>query len=136
MNAYKFQLAEFLVRALAGILFLFQGYDKLFRVKIPGVVKVFTRDAERSHIPHSLITAVAYFTSTVEFLGGGMLLLGWGTNLALYVLGLDLLVVSLAFTVMQPLWDMKFVFPRFLLVIVLLVMPDSYRIFSLDHLMR
>jgi uncharacterized membrane protein YphA (DoxX/SURF4 family) len=134
MNDYKLQIAELLVRIFAGILFLFQGYDKLFKIKMVGVIDTFTEDAERSHIPHALLSVVAYLTSCVEFLGGIMLLLGFGTTLALYALGLDLLLVSLAFTYMKPMWDMKFVFPRFALVILLLLMPDQYRFFSLDRL--
>ena len=133
MNDYKLQVVELLVRIFAGILFLFQGYDKLFKIKMALVINTFTEDADRSHIPHVLLSMVAYFTSIVEFVGGIMLLLGFCTTVALYALGLDLLLVCLAFTYMKPMWDMKFVFPRFLLIIVLLIMPDHYRIFSLDH---
>lgn len=136
MDDYKLQVAELLVRALAGILFLFQGYDKLFRIKMPGVIETFTADVERSHIPHALLSLVAYFTSIVEFAAGIMLLLGFCTTFALYALGLDLLLVSLAFTFMKPMWDMKHVFPRFALIIVLLLMPDGYEVFSLDYLLH
>jgi len=133
MSDYKIQIAELLVRTLAGILFLFQGYDKLFKVKMAGVVDAFTADAERHRIPQPLVKLVAYFTSIAEFVGGIMLLLGFCTTYVLYALGLDLLVVSLAFTYMQPMWDMKNVFPRFILVIVLLLLPDAARLFSADH---
>ena len=136
VNDYKLQIAEFLVRTLAGILFLFQGYDKLFRIKMPGVIDSFTADAERSHIPHAVLTLVAYFTSIVEFVGGIMLVFGICTTFALYALGLDLLLVCLAFTFMKPMWDMKYVFPRFTLVITLLLMPEDWRFFSLDSLMH
>lgn len=135
MNDYKLQVAELLVRTLAGILFLFQGYDKLFKIKMAGVIDTFTADAEKNHIPNFLLTLVAYFTSIVEFLGGIMLLMGFCTTFALYALGLDLLLVCMAFTYMKPMWDMKHVFPRFALLIVLLLMPDHYRIFVLDHLL-
>lgn len=133
MNEYKIQIAELLVRSFAGILFLFQGYDKLFRIKIPGVIDVFTADADRYHVPHSLIKLMAYYTSIVEFFGGFFLLTGFLTSYALYALGLDLVLVGMAFSYMTPMWDMKYVFPRFVLVVALLVFPDHYQFFSMDH---
>ena len=136
MNDYKLQVAEFIVRTLAGILFLFQGYDKLFKIKMAGVIEIFTADAEKNHIPHSMLSIVAYVTSILEFFGAIFLLFGFYTTFALYALGFDLLLVSLAFSFMKPMWDMKFMLPRFTLVIFLLCMPDEYRIFSLDYLFK
>lgn len=133
MNEYKFQVAELLIRTFAGILFLFQGYDKLFRIKMPEVIDVFTADADRYHIPRPILTLVAYFTSIAEFFGGLFLLAGFFTSCALYVLGIDLIVVSLAFTYMRPMWDMKYVFPRLVLVVTLLLLPEGYQQFSLDY---
>ena len=134
MNDHKLQIAELFVRLMAGILFLFQGYDKLFKVKMVGVIDVFTVEAEKNRIPHSLLVTMAYFTSIIEFFGGIMLLLGFCTTFILYAMGLDLLLVSLAFTYVKPMWDMKFVFPRFVLIVTLLLMPEHYRFFSLDRL--
>lgn len=133
MNDYKFQIAELIIRVFAGILFLFQGYDKLFRVKMTGVIDVFIEDAERHRVPKPLLTLVAYYTSIVEFAGGLFLLLGFCTSYTLYALGLDLILVGFAFTYMSPMWDMKYVFPRLALVITLLLLPEEYQQFSLDH---
>ena len=126
-------IAELLIRVFAGILFLFQGYDKLFRIKIPGVIQIFKADAQSNHIPTSLLSGMAYYTSFAEFLGGLMLVFGFCTNYALYALGLDLLLVTLAFSFMEPMWNMKHVFPRFLLIVTLLLLPNEYGFFSLDH---
>ncbi len=134
MNHYNVQTAEFLIRAFTGIVFLFQGYDKLFRIKMPGVIETFKADADRFHIPHPLLTVVAYYTSIVEFVGGIMLLFGFFTSLSLYALGLDLIVVSFAFSYMKPMWDMRHVFPRFILIITLLMIPPHNRLISLDYL--
>ena len=133
MDEYKVHIAELLVRSFAGILFLFQGYDKLFRIKMPGVIDAFTADAERYHIPRPILNVVAYYTSIVEFAGGFFLLIGFFTNFALYALGLDLLLVGIAFTYMHPMWDMKYVFPRLALIVTLLLMPGEYQFFSVDH---
>ena len=131
---YNIQIAEFLVRSFTGIIFLFQGYDKLFRIKMHGVIETFKSDADKFHVPRTLLKIVAYYTSIVEFVGGITLLLGFFTSISLYALGLDLILVSFAFSYIEPMWDMKHVFPRFLLIIVLLMIPLQYRLFTLDHL--
>jgi uncharacterized membrane protein YphA (DoxX/SURF4 family) len=135
MADHKLQMAELFLRVFAGILFLFQGYDKLFKVKISGVIDTFKADAGRQHIPGFLVTSMAYYTSIVEFLGGLLLIFGLFTTYTLYLIGIDLLLVCFAFSFMQPMWDMKHVFPRFILVIILLILPSEYNNFSFDHLL-
>jgi len=130
---YNLYIAEMLVRVFAGILFLYQGYDKLFRIKMPGVINVFTADADRYHIPRPILNLVVYYTSTVEFVGGILLVAGLFTNYALYALGLDLLLVCVAFSYMTPIWDMKHVFPRLFMVVTLLLLPEEFRYFCLDR---
>jgi len=126
-------IAELMIRFFAGILFMFQGYDKLFRIKIAGVIEVFKADAQSNHIPAPLISGMAYYTSLAEFFGGFFLLMGFFTNYALYALGIDLLLVTIAFSYVEPMWNMKHVFPRFVLIVVLLLLPDEYRQLSVDH---
>lgn len=128
-----FYIAELLLRVFAGVLFLYQGYDKLFRIKMPGVIAAFTADAESNHVPKPVLGLVSYYTSIVEFLGGLFLVLGLFTPYVLYALGLDLVLVCLAFSYMNPMWDMKHVFPRLILVVTLLVFPEESHHYSLDH---
>jgi putative oxidoreductase len=135
MQDHKLQIAIFLLRVFTGILFLFQGYDKLFRIKMEGVIDTFQFDAAKHHIPKPMVVMMAYYTSIVEFAGGIMLILGLFTNYALYALGLDLLMVCFAFSLVEPMWDMKHVFPRFILVIFLLVLPPEHNKLSVDHLL-
>lgn len=134
MAEYKLQAAELLLRVFTGILFLFQGYDKLFVVKIAGVVDTFKAEAGRQNIPGFMVTAMAYYTSIVEFAGGLLLIFGLFVNYTLYLVGLDLLLVCFAFSFMKPMWDMKHVFPRLILVTLLLVLPSEHCHFSLDYL--
>jgi len=126
-------IAELLVRVFAGVLFLFQGYDKLFRIKLSGVIDAFRDDARRNNIPGPILTSIAYYTSLVEFFGGFLLLMGFMTNYTLYALGLDLILVAIAFSYLEPMWDLKHVFPRLALIIVLLLLPQEYRQLSFDH---
>lgn len=136
MSNYNVQIAELLIRVFAGILFMFQGYDKLFRIKIQGVIDVFRADAQKQHIPKPLLSSMAYYTSYVEFYGGFFLLLGFLTNYMLYALGLDLILVSIAFSYMEPMWNLRHVFPRFVLVVALLLLPAEYRQLDGDSLLN
>lgn len=136
MTEYKLYIAETMVRVFAGILFFFQGYDKLFKIKMPGVIDTFMADASRRNISRPFVSLVAYYTSIVEFVGGILLMLGLLNNYVLYALGIDLLLVCFAFSFIEPMWDMKHVFPRFLLIIFLLLLPLEQNILSLDYLIN
>lgn len=136
MENYKLEIAQLLIRLFAGSLFVFQGYDKLFRIKMPGVIDAFIDDAAEFHIPRSLITLMAYYTSIVEFIGGIFLIFGFFTTYTLCAIGLDLVLVTVAFSYLNPMWEMKHVFPRFLLVILLLVIPVENNPASLDFIMK
>lgn len=133
MLAYKLQFAEVIARLFVGILFLFQGYDKVFKVKVSGVVDVFLADAEHLHIHKPVVTLFTYLTSYAELIGGLFLIIGLFTNYTLVVMGFDLVLVGFAFSMVRPMWDMQHVFPRLLLVILLLFFPNEYNRFGIDH---
>jgi putative oxidoreductase len=135
MHEYNIQMAVLILRIFTGILFLFQGYDKIFRIKLAGVIETFLFDASRNNIPRPLVVMLAYYTSIVEFAGGILLIPGLLTNYALCALGSDLLGVCLAFSLVEPMWDMKHVFPRLILVAALMLLSVDNKI-SLDHLMN
>lgn len=136
MTEYKLYIAESMMRIFAGILFFFQGYDKLFKIKMTGVIDTFMGDASRHHISRPMVSLMAYYTSIVEFVGGIFLVFGIFTNYTLCALGVDLILVCFAFSFLEPMWDMKHVFPRFLLVILLLILPLENDKLSLDYLIN
>jgi putative oxidoreductase len=123
---YKYYLIELIPRVFCGIIFLFQGYDKLFNVKIQGVVETFLFETRQRHVPKILLHGMAVFVSNVEFVGGALLILGLFKTAILTLFGLDLIFVAIAFSYMNPVWDMKHVFPRLILILVLFVMPDRW----------
>ncbi len=125
----------FILRVILGILFFFQGYDKIFKVKIPGVIEFFKEESKHRPIPGFLLSSSAYFTSYVEFLCGGMLILGIFKYAALYMLGVDLILVCGAFSMLKPMWDMQLLFPRLILLGIVLFLPSSWDILTLDHLL-
>lgn len=136
MTEYKLYIAETLIRVFAGILFFFQGYDKLFKIKMRGVIDTFMADASRRNISRPVVSIIAYYTSLVEFFGGLLLVLGLFSTYTLLALGVDLLFVAFAFSFLEPMWDLKHVFPRFILVILLLILPIEQNIFSIDYLIN
>lgn len=136
MTTTNLHIAELMIRVIAGILFLFQGYDKLFGIKIQGVIDFFRADTQKNHIPAGLLTGMAYYTSYVEFFGGLFLLAGFCTDYALYALAVDLILVSIAFSFVEPMWDMKHVFPRLVLTATSLLLPPDYRTICVDHLIQ
>jgi uncharacterized membrane protein YphA (DoxX/SURF4 family) len=86
------------------------------------------------HIHKPMLILICYYTSFVELLGGLLLITGLFTNYTLVALGLDLVLVAFAFSLLRPMWDMQHVFPRLLLVFILLILPDGYNRISLDYL--
>ena len=112
---------------------MFQGYDKLFVVKIKGVVDLFQNNARQKRVPEFLQYTMAYYTSSIEFFGGILLILGLFKNVVLVLLGFDVIMVALAFSVLEPVWDMRHVFPRLLIISVLLVIPEEWSRFTLDN---
>lgn len=127
--------AVLIARTLLGLLFFFQGYDAVFRVKIANVITTYEESFENKGIPRFITAAGAWFTSYAELIGGLLLIAGLFQYYALYLLGLNLLIASLAFSMVSPMWDMRFVFPRLALLLFLIAVPASWDLFSLDHLL-
>jgi putative oxidoreductase len=125
--------AAAIARIFLGFLFFFQGYDAVFKIKIAGVIDAIREPMKQKGVPDFFITAGAYFTSYVQLIGGLFLIIGLLKYAALYFLGIDLLIASIGFGITQPLWDMRFVFPRFLLLLFLLIIPQSWNVFGLDY---
>ena len=129
-------VAVFFARVILGILFFAQGYEKFFKLKISNVIDTIKPSYRKLKFPDGLITLTAYSTSFIELLGGLLLIIGLFRYEAYYLLGFDLLIVSLGFSMLNALWDMQYVLPRLLLLILLLLLPPDYDRYSLDHLMR
>jgi putative oxidoreductase len=135
MIHFPFEFAVFVARVFLGILFFFQGYEKIFRLTVREVVDSFHEPAHSRHLPNWILYFGAYFTSYVELAGGFMLIIGFLKYYALFFLGFDLLFVAVAFSILRPMWDMQYVFPRLILLLLLLIVPSSYDILSADYLM-
>jgi putative oxidoreductase len=134
MQTYHHEIAAVLIaRVFLGLLFFVQGYDAVFRVKIKGVVEAIAEPLANTGVPRFMIILGAWFTSLAELIGGFFLIIGFVKYYSLYLLGIDLVIASIAFGISRPVWDMKYVFPRLALLLFLLIVPSQWDVFSLDY---
>ncbi|MBI2271656.1 MAG: DoxX family membrane protein [Bacteroidetes bacterium] len=134
MMFYNYMAASFIVRVFLGVLFFAQGFDKVFHIKVHSVIHAFEQPLEDHKLPAWMITWAGVYTSYIELICGFMLIIGLFKSIALYLLGIDLLMVCIAFSIIKPMWDIQFVFPRLILLIALLVMPANWDVISVDYL--
>lgn len=130
----KYELFSLIIRVFTGLLFLFQGYDKLFKIGLKGCVETFYADSRKLNVPTPLLWIVVSFTSVAEFFGGVFLMIGLFYPYTLIALGIDLILVAVAFGLVQPMWDTRHAFPRFLLIILNMFVLIQFNKFTLDNL--
>lgn len=132
---YQTELTVLALRLITGTLFFIQGYDKVFNIGIAGVYQTFHEPMHKKNIPAWCLKSSAWFTSLAELVCGAMLIAGLFTPWAGLVLLLDLLLVVIAFGILEPMWDVKHVFPRLVLLTIVLMVPSETHLFSLDYLL-
>ncbi|MGB0929823.1 MAG: DoxX family protein [Chitinophagales bacterium] len=124
------------IRLLLGIIFLLQGYGKVFSIGVDNLYNSFFIDYENTFLPVWLLTLTAYYTSFAELIGGALLVLGLFRNFALYMLASVLLIVSFGHGLMMPIWDLQHVLFRAILLIPLLLLPEEWDNWQLQNLMN
>lgn len=129
-------LALFLLRTVTGIVFFFQGYDKIFNVKIVNVVSAFQDQIDKTYIPNSFLKPFAWITAASELLGGILLIFGLMIDLSLVLLSIDMLLVAFAFSTIKAMWDMQYYFPRFIFLLLLLMLPSEWDVWKLDYFLK
>lgn len=125
--------AVLVARVFLGLLFFFQGYDKVFRVKVKNVIGIIHTPLAEKGLPEFISVLGAYYTSYVELICGATLIIGFAKYWSMYLLGFDLLFAAVAFTWVEPLWDMKHIFPRLALLVFLLIAPSEWDVISIDY---
>lgn len=131
---YKTDIALLIMRFVLGILFFMQGYDKVFGLGLKRTEAGIEEALQGKHLPAPLVKIVTIISSFIELAGGVMLVAGFLIYPALIFLGIDLLIVVFAMSLREPLWDMRYVWPRLILILALLLLPMAYDRLSLDHL--
>jgi putative oxidoreductase len=135
MNDMNYTIGILMARIFLGLLFFIQGYDKVFNLGIKKVANTFIMELSHTRIPRPLIILSAYATSWIELMGGLWVMFGFMKYYALYALGLDMLLVTIAMGLISPLWDTNLVFPRLVIVLLLLFAPPVWDLFSIDYLL-
>ena len=78
-------IAILTIRLILGLIFLMQGFGKVFTW---GIEKVYKADyfygTFKDLLPDFIIQSTAYYTSYIELIGGLLLILGLKTNYVLY----------------------------------------------------
>lgn len=128
------EFAVVAVRILAGVVFFFQGYDKLFKIGIRGVAQTIGPAYRKAGLPDFLILSMAAFTTITECAGGFLLIVGFMHHYALYLLMIDLLLVSVGMSLLDPVWDMKLVFPRLIMLVFLLFQFEKSLLLSVSSI--
>lgn len=126
----------FFIRTLTGIIFLMQGYGKVFTIGVPRVYELFFKAFENTSLPKWFIVSTAYYTSYVELIGGLLLIIGLFRKYALYLLAADLLIVSFGHGLMEPIWDLSHVMPRAILLAAMLLLPAQWDKWNADSLIN
>lgn len=125
-----------LLRVVTGILFFYQGCDKIFNVKIEGVVQAFMDSIRQTWVPRVFLRPFAVITSYIEMIAGLFLIFGLFRDASLYLLSFNLILVAFAFSSIKAMWDMQYFFPRMVFVVALLLLPSESDRWSLDFLLR
>jgi uncharacterized membrane protein YphA (DoxX/SURF4 family) len=133
---YKIDIALLFIRIVLGVLFFFQAYDKIFGLGLKQSEQGVAEALHETKLSPGFIKMMVGLSAFVELIGGLLLVLGLFIYPSLVFLGLDLLIVVVAMSLKEPLWDMRFVWPRFILLIALLVFPLSADRISFDHFLH
>lgn len=134
VNQYHIVAAIFIARVFLGILFFFQGYDAIFNIKIKLVIETYHNSLVNKGIPKFLTINASWFTSYTALIGGFLLIIGLFEYSTLYLLGINLIITAIGFGINSPMWDTRFVLPRLMLILFLLIVPQSWDAWSLDRL--
>lgn len=119
-------------RVILGLLFFFQAYDKIIRIKLSNVYLEVSNGTYEKGIPGWFAKFSIFVSSYIELAGGLLLVAGLFTVPVLFVFLAHMVMLVTAFGYLQGVWDMKHVFPRMALMLFLLVIPQSWNRWALD----
>ncbi|MBL4586003.1 MAG: DoxX family membrane protein [Flavobacteriales bacterium] len=130
-------IAILIIRLILGLIFLMQGFGKVFTWGVENVYNAdFFYGTYEGLLPDFVIHATAYYTSYIELIGGLLLILGLKTNYAIYALASVLVIVTFGHGLAEPIWDLSHVMYRTILLVTLLLLPNTWDRFSMDGIFR
>lgn len=126
--------AIFTVRVILGILFFSQAYDKVFTVGLKEFNKTVAEGLMSTKVPNTFVRLSTFISSYVELIGGVLLILGLFLPIVYLLLAFNLIMVTLSFSYLKPIWDLKHVFPRLIMLVFLMAIPSSSDLYTLGSL--
>jgi uncharacterized membrane protein YphA (DoxX/SURF4 family) len=123
------------LRVFLGVLFFFQGYAKIFWFKIDGLYASAFQPLE-AKLPTWLLWATAYATSIIELVCGLMVIFGFWRNRALFALAGVVIVATIGHGIESGIVDLQHLFPRAILIALLLILPDEWDEWDVKHAWR
>lgn len=135
LQEFKSEYAVLVVRVIAGILFLAQGYDKVFNIGLKPTGEAAVEALRPLLMPALLVRLVSSLTAILELSCGILLIVGFGILPACYILAACLFPVTIAMSLREPMWNMQHVWTRLVMIVFLLVVPVSVHTISIDHLL-
>ncbi len=123
-------------RLLLGVIFLMQGFGKVFTWGVSNVYNNGFKAYEETFLPKSIIQFTTYFTSYAELICGLLLILGLFRKQAYWILAIVLVIVSFGHGLTSPIWDLQHVFFRSALLLFLMMIPLEKDRFSLDSFLK
>ena len=129
---YKTDIAMLLMRVVLGMLFFFQGFEKIFGMGLKQSDEGVADALHNTKLPKGIVKPVVAASSFVELFGGVLLVVGLFIYPVLCALSADLILVVFAMSLRESLWDMRYVWPRLVLVCALLLLPASWDRISVD----
>ncbi len=125
----------FTARIILGLIFLMAGYGKVFTWGIDNVYNSSFASFNTTFLPEFLLKFTAYYTSYIELLAGLLLIVGIKRDYALHALASVLIIVTFGHGLQSPIWDVKDVIFRTILLGALLVAPAEWDKWQVERLL-
>lgn len=124
-------------RLVLGLIFFMAGAWKLFRLGPLEHARKYFLPFSETFLPVWSLWAVGVAVPFIEFLAGGMVIIGLRTREALISLGFVLVIVTFGHLLQSPLYEFHtHVIPRLVLLLFVLVLPREDDRFSVDYLLK
>jgi len=124
-------------RLVLGLIFFMAGAWKLFQLGPLEHARRYFLPFSETFLPVWSLWAVGVVIPFIEFLAGGLVIIGLRTREALVLLGLVLVIVTFGHLLKEPLYELHtHVIPRLALLLFVLMLPREEDRFSFDYLIK
>jgi uncharacterized membrane protein YphA (DoxX/SURF4 family) len=124
-------------RLVLGLIFFMAGAWKLFQLGPLEHARKYFLPFSDTFLPVWSLWAVGVVIPFIEFLAGGLVILGLRTREALVSLGFVLVIVTFGHLLREPLYEFHtHVIPRLALLLFVLMLPREEDMYSIDYLLN